>query len=109
MGVGFRKLLRALVNGHISLLHVLLHQTQGWDYEFERLQKFTLMEYKFRPGQLQIVDEITSRFSEKERANTSLLRFLHEQEVPREPSLTFSSQCEHLILPPIGFCYSSWS
>eukprot|EP00967_Tisochrysis_lutea_P087654 scaffold124076_cov20-Tisochrysis_lutea.AAC.1 len=39
------------------------------------------MDSKFEPGQKHIVEEITSRFLEKERTNTSLLRFLHEQEV----------------------------
>jgi hypothetical protein len=68
-----------LANCRISLSP----QTQGWDYEFERLQSFTRMESKFVPGQSHIVDEITSRFLEKERANASLLSFLHEQEVPR--------------------------
>ena len=56
-------------------------QVQGWDSEFERLQSFTRMDSKFEPGQKHIVEEITSRFLEKERTNTSLLRFLHEQEV----------------------------
>lgn len=58
----------------------LSNQVQGWDSEFERLQSFTRMDSKFEPGQKHIVEEITSRFLEKERTNTSLLRFLHEQE-----------------------------
>ena len=41
---------------------------------------FTGMETKFEPGESHIVDEITSRYQEKERANTSLLRYLNEQQ-----------------------------
>ena len=38
------------------------------------------MDSKYTPGEGHIVDEITNRFLEKERANTSLLRYLHEQQ-----------------------------
>ena len=58
----------------------LANQVKGWDNEFERLQEFTGMDQKFEPGAQGIVDEITERFKEKERANTSLLRYLHEQQ-----------------------------
>ena len=58
----------------------LTSQARGWESEFERLQTFTGMETKFTPGQNHIVDEITSRYAEKERANTSLLRYLNEQQ-----------------------------
>lgn len=58
----------------------LTSQARGWESEFERLQTFTGMETKFAPGQNHIVDEITSRYAEKERANTSLLRYLNEQQ-----------------------------
>lgn len=54
----------------------LANQVKGWDNEFERLQEFTGMDQKFEPGAQGIVDEITERFKEKERANTSLLRWL---------------------------------
>merc|ERR1719502_355497 len=58
----------------------LANQVNGRDSEFQRLQAFTGMDSKFVPGEPQIVDEITNRFLEKERANTSLLRYLHEQQ-----------------------------
>ena len=44
------------------------------------------MDSKYTPGEGHIVDEITNRFLEKERANTSLLRYLHEQQVSLNPS-----------------------
>merc|ERR1740130_1530899 len=58
----------------------LANQVKGWDGEFQRLQAFTGMDSKYTPGEGHIVDEITNRFLEKERANTSLLRYLHEQQ-----------------------------
>jgi len=58
----------------------LTSQARGWESEFERLQAFTGMEKIFVPGQSQIVDEITNRYQVKERANTSLLRYLNEQQ-----------------------------
>jgi len=58
----------------------LTAQARGWESEFERLQSFTGMETKFVPGETHIVDEITARYAEKERANTSLLRYLNEQQ-----------------------------
>merc|ERR1740130_2151182 len=58
----------------------LANQVKGWDGEFQRLQAFTGMDSKYTPGEWHIVDEITNRFLEKERANTSLLRYLHEQQ-----------------------------
>lgn len=39
------------------------------------------METKFEPGEPDIVDEITSRFKDKERANTSLLAYQGEQQL----------------------------
>ncbi len=61
------------------LFGYLVNQVQGWNEEFERLREFTAMDMKFEPGSPHIIDEITSRFLEKERANTSLLSFLNEQ------------------------------
>jgi len=61
----------------------LTAQSRGWESEFERLQSFTGMETKFDPREKegkQVVEEITSRYAEKERANTSLLRYLNEQQ-----------------------------
>lgn len=69
------------------------------------------MEDKFTPGQMHIVEEITSRFLEKERVNTSLLHFLHEQEVPCEaqPHFTLSNVREHVNNPPVDLCCFSRS
>ena len=58
----------------------LANQVKGWDGEFQRLQAFTGMDSSYKPGDDHIVNEVTNRFLEKERANTSLLRYLHEQQ-----------------------------
>jgi len=57
-------------------------QSCGWESEFERLQAFTGMEAKFRPLEKDsnVVQEITDRYAKNERANTSLLRYLNEQQ-----------------------------
>lgn len=78
----------------------LASQARGWEAEFERLQQFTGMDTRFVPGDHHIVDEITSRYGEKERANTSLLRYLNEMqaEQPRliEAAKTFAAQREEI-------------
>ena len=71
----------------------LANQVKGWDGEFQRLQAFTGMDSKYTPGEGHIVDEITNRFLEKERANTSLLRYLHEQQA--EMSDIDAEQAQH--------------
>lgn len=58
----------------------LANQALGWDAEFERLQSFSGMDEKYQPGEDHIVDSIANRFLEKERSNTSLQRYLHEQQ-----------------------------
>ena len=45
----------------------LANQVKGWDGEFQRLQAFTGMDSKYKPGENHIVDEITNRFLEKVR------------------------------------------
>ncbi|KAL1524719.1 hypothetical protein AB1Y20_019603 [Prymnesium parvum] len=62
-------------------LGFLVNQVKGWSGEFDRLQTFTGMETKFEPGEPHIVHEITSRFKDKERANTSLLAYQGEQQL----------------------------
>ena len=54
------------------------------------------MDSKYTPGEGHIVDEITNRFLEKERANTSLLRYLHEQQA--EMSDIDAEQAQHQAL-----------
>jgi hypothetical protein len=59
----------------------LQSQVVGWDSEFARLQEFTGMDKRFAPGDEQTIDEITTRYLSKDQQNTSLLRYLHAQQV----------------------------
>eukprot|EP00306_Pavlova_sp_CCMP459_P000928 CAMPEP_0185177222 /NCGR_PEP_ID=MMETSP1139-20130426/29431_1 /TAXON_ID=298111 /ORGANISM="Pavlova sp., Strain CCMP459" /LENGTH=743 /DNA_ID=CAMNT_0027743013 /DNA_START=46 /DNA_END=2277 /DNA_ORIENTATION=- len=59
----------------------LQSQVVGWDSEFARLQEFTGMDKRFAPGDDQTIEEITSRYLSKDQQNTSLLRYLHAQQM----------------------------
>ena len=71
---------RCELEGAETRFGFLANQVMGWDSEFARLQTFTGMDSKFELGQQGIVNEISNRFLERERVNTSLLRYLHEQQ-----------------------------
>ena len=61
-----RKLRSALEAAEVRF-GFLTSQARGWESEFERLQAFTGMEKRFAPGDAGVLDEITSRYREKER------------------------------------------